>query len=93
MDDRVHDSRISDGVAAFAAQRWNALNRNDNPFTDHRFLAALETSGCIRPEVGWQTQSIAIGDQALPLPAYLKENSHGEFVFDWAWADAAERSG
>ncbi len=94
MDDRVSAlSTNQHGIAQFDAEAWNGLNRNENPFTDHRFLSALEQAGCIKAEHGWQVQPISCKQGSLPLPGYLKGNSHGEFVFDWAWADAAERSG
>lgn len=57
------------------------------PFVDARFLKALEETGCVGPQTGW----LPISD--LDSPAYLKTHSHGEFVFDWMWADAAHRAG
>ncbi|AKS41811.1 hypothetical protein WM2015_1439 [Wenzhouxiangella marina] len=64
---------------------------------DWRFLAALEDSGCLEPGSGWQPCPILVEDgQGQPLAAasaYLKQHSHGEFVFDWAWARAAEQTG
>ncbi|MFN2334856.1 MAG: GNAT family N-acetyltransferase [Wenzhouxiangellaceae bacterium] len=73
---------------------WNTLNRDANPFTDHRFLAALEQSGCVGGASGWQPAPIVSG-QSPPgfAPAWLKQHSHGEFVFDFVWADAAHRAG
>lgn len=65
---------------------WNALNRGENPFTDARFLAAAIESGCVEGATGWHWAG-------LDIPAWLKLHSHGEFVFDFAWADAAHRSG
>ena len=94
MDDRVSGFEHTDyGVAAIEAAHWNALIRDDNPFVDHRFLSALEQSGCLEAGSGWQARPIALDDADGFAPAYLKHHSHGEFVFDWAWADAAERSG
>ena len=81
------------GVAAIDSADWNALNRGDNPFVDHRFLSALERSGCIDTDSGWLTRPIGLQNKASYAPAYLKQHSHGEFVFDWAWADTAYRNG
>ncbi|MEM7054068.1 MAG: GNAT family N-acetyltransferase [Pseudomonadota bacterium] len=94
MDDRVSGfEQTHDGVAAIEAARWNTLNRGNNPFVDHRFLASLEQSGCLTPDSGWLSQPIDLEHSDGFAPAYLKHHSHGEFVFDWAWVDAAQRSG
>ncbi|NKI34795.1 GNAT family N-acetyltransferase [Wenzhouxiangella sp. XN79A] len=65
---------------------WNALNRDENPFTDARFLRAAGESGCVEGATGWHWAGLA-------LPGWIKLHSHGEFVFDFAWADAAQRNG
>ncbi|HVJ61748.1 MAG TPA: GNAT family N-acetyltransferase [Tahibacter sp.] len=78
------------------AAAWDALRPDDNPFLAHAFLAGLERCGCIVPRFGWQPHHLAVhdGDRLVAAaPLYLKGNSHGEFVFDWAWADAYERHG
>jgi predicted N-acyltransferase len=76
------------------AQAWNALVGTDNPFLRHEFLLALEQHQCLHP-YGWQPIHIVIYNQQNQLigalPLYLKNNSYGEFVFDWAWASAYER--
>src|SRR5690606_5006056 len=76
--------------------QWDALRPDDDPFLGHAFLAGLERHGCIRSEVGWQPWHLAwYRSERLvaALPAYLKGNSHGEFVFDWSWAQAHEATG
>ena len=78
------------------ATAWNALRPDDNPFLDHAFLSGLERLGCIRREWGWQPHHLALHDNGTligAVPLYLKGNSHGEFVFDHAWAQAWERAG
>ncbi|MGH8363779.1 MAG: peptidogalycan biosysnthesis protein, partial [Gammaproteobacteria bacterium] len=91
MKVRVHASMDSIPSAA-----WNRL-AGDNPFVRHEFLAALEHSGCVSAETGWQPQHLACtndaGNLIAALPLYLKSHSWGEYVFDWAWADAYERAG
>ncbi len=70
---------------------WNALAGSDNPFTRHAFLSALEDSHSIGHGTGWTPHHI-VGDRGV-LPLYLKDDSFGEFVFDWAWAEAWQRLG
>lgn len=88
--------RTIDSLAEVDAQTWNALNPCDNPFLRHEFLLALEQSGCVGPGTGWiPIHVIAHNSNQLvgAVPLYLKEHSYGEFVFDWAWADAYQRYG
>jgi predicted N-acyltransferase len=88
---RVH-TRIDD----IPPERWDALCPDDNPFLRHAFLAGLERHECVRTELGWQPWHLAwYRDDELvaAAPAYLKGNSHGEFVFDWSWAHAYEEAG
>jgi predicted N-acyltransferase len=88
-------SRITT-LAKVDAAAWNALAR-DNPFLKHEFLIALEHSGSVGPRTAWQPRHLlahdARGALVGALPLYLKHDSRGEFVFDWGWADAYERSG
>jgi hypothetical protein len=78
------------------AADWNRLAGDANPFLLHEFLAALERHGCVGAEAGWIPQHLAALEQGRlvgAVPMYLKDNSYGEFVFDWAWADAYRRAG
>lgn len=78
------------------ATDWNALRDDANPFLDHAFLAGLEIAGCIRPALGWQPYHLTLteGERLVgAVPLYLKGNSHGEYVFDHAWANAYDRHG
>ncbi|HJU26495.1 MAG TPA: peptidogalycan biosysnthesis protein [Rhodanobacteraceae bacterium] len=78
------------------ARDWDAMVADSNPFVSHAFLVGLERTGCIREEFGWRAQHLTLHDGAAllgALPLYVKANSHGEYVFDWAWADAWERAG
>ncbi len=88
--------RVLPSLAQVGAAQWDALHDRRNPFVSHAFLAGLEQHGCLRPEWGWQPCHITLwrGDElAAAVPGYLKHNSHGEFVFDHAWADAYARHG
>jgi predicted N-acyltransferase len=75
---------------------WNGLVKSDNPFIKHEFLHALEETGCVGGDSGWQACHLLARDGGRlvgALPCYLKSHSWGEFVFDFAWADAYARSG
>jgi predicted N-acyltransferase len=75
---------------------WARLDHHDNPFVSHAFLDALESSGALDARLGWTPCHLALyeGEELLAFaPSYIKSNSHGEFVFDWAWADAYQRHG
>ncbi len=88
--------RLHEGVDAIDASAWDRLRTDANPFLAHAFLAGLERHGCIRAELGWQSCPLGLyADETLvaAAPLYLKGNSHGEFVFDWAWASAYARHG
>jgi uncharacterized protein len=83
-------------IAAIEAQQWNALGAASSPFMRHEFLAALEHSGCVGPDTGWQPRYLVLRDAQGPAAAvasYIKTHSYGEFVFDFAWARAYERIG
>ena len=75
---------------------WDSL-AGENPFLRHAFLAALEHSGSACAESGWLPLHLSYRDDqgrlVGALPLYLKSHSYGEFVFDWAWADAYQRHG
>jgi predicted N-acyltransferase len=90
-------ARIARGVAQFAPEDWDSCAGPANPFTSHAFLSILEQSGSATARSGWQPAPIAIDDPAgrplAVMPAYVKNHSHGEYVFDHAWADAYMRAG
>lgn len=78
------------------APEWDGLAGGDYPFLTHHFLYGLEKTGCTNAKSGWQPCHAILrdGEQAVAImPQYLKSHSYGEYVFDWAWADAWRRSG
>ena len=87
---------IHESLDDIDAREWNGLV-GDYPFLRHEFLAALEHSGSACAATGWQPLFLTCVDPAGrlmgALPLYLKSHSYGEFVFDWAWADAYHRHG
>lgn len=76
--------------------RWNALGVEAYPPLRHEFLVALEEGGCLGREVGWHPRPLLLeaedGQLLAAVPAYLKENSFGEFSYDWHWAAAHQQS-
>jgi predicted N-acyltransferase len=88
--------RLLESLDELRPEQWDGLHDRANPFLAHAFLSGLERHGCLRPHWGWTPRHAALfeGDELVAAaPAYLKSNSHGEFVFDHAWAHAYERVG
>jgi uncharacterized protein len=91
MQSKVHKS-----IDDLNAREWNALGGHDNPFLRHEFLAALEHTGCIGGRTGWDPCYFTLQDGkglAAAVPAFRKAHSYGEFVFDFAWAQAYSHFG
>ena len=90
-------ARIAPAVSDLPAAEWDALTDGANPFMRHAFLSALEQSGSVGGRSGWTPLAVVIEDEAgmlaAALPAYLKQHSQGEYVFDHSWADAWQRAG
>lgn len=86
---------IQDSYTQLDAAQWDALVSN-MPLLSHAFLSAMEDSGSIGKGTGWQPYPllVRVGDTLIgAMPLFLKTHSYGEYVFDWAWADAYERNG
>jgi uncharacterized protein len=86
---------IHEDLSRISARQWDAL-APAHLFTRHAFLRVLETSACVGGRSGWQPQHLTLWRGAAlqaAAPLYLKFHSYGEYVFDWAWADAYERAG
>lgn len=77
--------------------QWNRLSGTDLPFLRHEFLATLESTGCVGEGTGWLPRHVILldgrGQLTGAMPLYIKTNSWGEFVFDFAWADAYQQAG
>ncbi len=86
-----------DSLAGIDSREWNALGAAPYPFLRHEFLRALEKQGAVGERYGWLPRHLVARDRNGTLlgavPLYLKNNSYGEFVFDWSWAQAYERAG
>ena len=89
--------RVHNAIGEIAPEAWDACAGDVNPTVSHVFLNALEESGSATARAGWAPQHLSFTDRSGRLvgavPMYLKSHSYGEYVFDWGWADAYERSG
>ena len=99
-------ARVLDDLSGVDASDWNRL-AGGHPMLSHEFFHALHQSGCAAADSGWLPQFLTLWDEAAPngasgsasprlraaMPLYLKSHSYGEYVFDWAWADAYQRHG
>ncbi len=87
--------KIIDCLDDIPVMAWNALT-GDDPFLRHEFFSALHETGCASEKSGWSPRFITLwagNDLCGALPLYSKTHSYGEYVFDWAWADAYQRHG
>lgn len=93
------DLQLHEDPSSIDAAAWDALveaSPSATPFMRHAYLAALHESGSAVAETGWAPQFLTArraGRLMAACPLYLKSHSYGEYVFDWAWADAHERAG
>jgi predicted N-acyltransferase len=89
--------RVHHSLEAVEARDWNSLGGDRNPTLSYEFLRALERNGCVGERHGWLPRIFAAyadNDTLIgAAPAYIKDNSYGEFVFDWSWADAYQQHG
>lgn len=95
---------LLDSLTQIPAAEWDALacpeaeggSRPTDPFTTHRFLAALDASGSTGTGTGWSPRPLVLRDDTRLLaatPLYVKSHSQGEYIFDHGWAQAYERAG
>ncbi len=89
-------SRVVASLGEIAPRDWDALVPDGTLFLRHAFLHGLERTGCVGGDTGWTGSHVLLDDErglAAAAPAYLKAHSWGEFVFDFAWAQAYQRTG
>ncbi len=89
-------TEFNDRIDAIAPPAWNALAGSDHPFLRHEFLSSIEASGCVGPGTSWLPCHVALYDEeqlVAAMPLYEKTDSWGEFVFDFAWANAYQQAG
>ena len=98
-DSNDYVTRVLASPLQVGASQWNELlaaQQAPTPFMRHEYLAAMDQSGSARPASGWTPRFITVwrGDELHAACAlYLKDHSYGEYVFDWAWANAYEQHG
>ena len=94
-----YDIQVLKSIGETSASEWNSLLKiqpHPTPFMRHEYLAAMDLSASATPRTGWAPRFITIragGRLIAACPLYLKMHSYGEFVFDWAWANAYEQHG
>jgi predicted N-acyltransferase len=88
--------RVYDAIDKVPEGAWDALaDGKATPFLRWAWLEALETSGCATGKTGWQPCHLTLwrgNELVAAAPAYIKEDSDGDFSRDWGWADAAMRA-
>lgn len=93
--DQTTEVRILDSLSGIDPAAWDAL-AGGQPFLRHAYLLAMQEAGCTSDETGWSPRFPSLwqaGTLVGAMPLYLKQHSWGEYVFDWAWADAYHRHG
>jgi predicted N-acyltransferase len=101
MDGGGIEITVLGGLDAIDAAEWDACAGDGvlpprDPFTTHRFLAALEASGSVGQGTGWTPRHLVARQDGVAIavmPLYAKSHSQGEYIFDHNWADAWERAG
>lgn len=89
-------TEVHEAIDAIPAREWNRLNDSGDPFLRHEFLAALEHHDCVGARYGWWPRHLTAWEDGRlvgAVPLYQKNNSYGELVFDFAWAEAYQRHG
>jgi len=88
---------IVEDISQLDCRAWNRLNSGRYPFQQYEFLQAAEKTGCVSAASGWTPRHVVLfdarGEISAAMPLYEKTHSWGEFVFDWAWAQAYENAG
>ncbi|WP_244976381.1 GNAT family N-acetyltransferase [Paludibacterium paludis] len=83
-----------ESMSGVPAAEWDRLAAG-RALVSSSWLVALEDTGCVGDRTGWQPMPLTVGQDGIvaAAPAYIKQHSYGEYVFDWAWAEAWERAG
>ena len=102
MPENNYVIRVLDSPLEIDGTEWNSLlmaqspDDGINPFMRHEYLVAMHESGCATPETGWTPRIVTLWQGkrlAGACALYLKTHSYGEYVFDWAWANAYQQHG
>ncbi len=96
MTIRRSDARLDGHRQLPDRATWRALDDHPGPFVDWDFLDGVQHTGCVGGQSGWEPFFLTLADAGCvraAVPGWIKHHSHGEFVFDWAWARAAHQAG
>ena len=89
--------KVVSGISKVPREAWNALLLPlDPPVLRWEWLDALESSGSTTKKRGWEACHFTLwrADKLIgAAPAWLKHHSMGEYVYDFAWAQAARNFG
>ncbi len=88
--------RFVSSIKDICIDTWNALSENAGPFLKYEFLVALEESGSVTSQSGWQPHHLVIESDSgiiAAVPGFIKSHSYGEYVFDHSWANAYHQHG
>src|SRR5215470_3620827 len=95
--DGIISVKVHASIAEIPVAAWDGCAGAENPSVSHAFLNALEESGSTTPRTGWAPQHLTLAGRGSSIigvvPLYAKTHSYGEYIFDYGWADASERSG
>lgn len=97
MTDGHYELRVLGRVREVPEEMWDGLvDERSSPFVEWIWLHLLEESGCVGGDTGWVPAHLSLWQNehlVAVAPSYVKAHSEGEFVFDWGWAEGAERMG
>ncbi len=96
----MYKVKIFSSIQEISSSAWNNLITclDASPFVRYEYLCAMEKSSSVNTLTGWTPCHFTIWDDAGQqligaMPFYLKSHSYGEYVFDWAWANAYKENG
>ena len=92
----MNSTRLHTSIHEIDQKTWDSLNPNAYPGLLHGFLSALEDSNSVGEGTGWNPLYVTANDSnglAAAMACFIKSDSYGEYVFDWAWADAYQKHG
>lgn len=78
-------------IAGITKEIWKKFAPSHNPFLKYEFFEALALSGCIGPNAGWEPLVLVNESEDVAIYSFIKNHSYGEYIFDWAWAEAYQK--
>ena len=89
--------RVHRSLSEIPRDEWDALTEGlPTPVFDWAWLNLLETAGGLDSDHGWTALHLALwrgSDLVAAAPLYGRGDSWGDFVYDFGFADAANRLG